>query len=418
MKTRIKRIDSTPSNSANDVLSEVLKAGAQKMLAAAIESEVAEYVATFEDQLDENGKRLVVRNGFHPCRKIQTGLGDIEVTAPRVNDRRFDEDGNRIRFTSSILPPYLRRTKSVEELIPWLYLKGISTGDFSEALTSLLGPDAGGLSATTVTRMKEKWGDEYDDWSNRNLAGKKYVYWWADGIYFNVRLGNGDRVCMMVIIGALEDGKKELVAVVPGVRESILSWKEVLLNLRDRGLQEGPELATADGALGFWGAMSEVFPNSDQQMCWVHKIANVLDKIPKTRQPQAKAMLHEIYNADTGKEAERAFDRFSEVFNDKYPRAVKSLMKNRERLLTFYNYPAAHWQHIRTSNPIESTFATVRLRSKRTKGCGSERATVMMVFKLVQCAEKRWRKLRGYEQLADVIDINFYFEDGIRMKAA
>lgn len=407
-----------PQQSTSDALTEVLREGARKMLSQAIEAEVAAYIEAHADERDASGKRLVVRNGHHPSRSVQTGIGDIDVKAPKVNDRRVGDNGERMRFTSKILPPYLRKTKSVEELIPWLYLKGVSTGDFSEALGALLGKDAKGLSPTTITRLKSAWGKDYDQWSNRSLADKHYVYWWADGIHFNVRLGEDERMCILVIIGATAEGKKELVAVVPGYRESAMSWKSVLTSLRDRGLEKGPELAIGDGALGFWAAMEELHPNTKQQICWVHKTANVLDKLPKKKQPEAKSMLHDIYQSDTKKTAEKALERFIEVFDDKYPRAVKSLTANRDKLLSFYDFPAKHWQHIRTTNPIESTFATVRLRTKRTKGCGSASATVHMVFKLVKDAEKRWRRLRGHQLMADVIDINVKFVDGIREEAA
>lgn len=414
MSNDTKNVVAFPQQSTQDVLTEVLREGAQKMLAQAIEAEVIAYIAAHADERDESGKRLVVRNGYHPERTIQTGIGGIDVKAPKVNDRRHDEDGVRKRFTSAILPPYLRKTKSVEELIPWLYLKGISTGDFSEALASLVGKDAKGFSASTVTRLKNVWAKDYDEWQGRSLEGKRYVYWWADGIHFNVRLGEDSRMCMLVIIGATPEGRKELIAVAPGYRESTMSWKGVIAALRDQGLKQGPELAIGDGALGFWAAMEELHPESKQQNCWVHKTANVLDKLPKSKQPEAKSMLHDIYQADTKKNAEKAFERFVEVFDDKYPRAVKSLTTNRDRLLSFYDFPAKHWQHIRTTNPIESTFATVRLRTKRTKGCGSVNATVHMVFKLVKDAEKRWRRLRGHQLLADVIDINVKFVDGVR----
>lgn len=417
MSGLIRKLVQEPLKSARDALNDVLRLGATRMLTEAVNAEVQAYIEAASHELDDKGHRMVVRNGYHEPRTIQTGLGDIDVKAPRVNDRRVDAEGQRRRFSSSILPPYLRRTKSVEELIPWLYLKGVSTGDFQEALSALLGADATGLSATTVTRLKESWSSEYEAWNKRPLGQTRYVYLWADGVHFNVRLGDQDRSCMLVLIGATEEGKKELVAVHPGVRESQMSWKELLIGLRDRGLHAA-NLAIGDGALGFWKAITEVFPETDQQMCWVHKTANVLDKLPKTRQPQAKAMLHEIYNADTKSDAMRAYKHFQEVFEAKWPRAVASLVRNEDRLFTFYGYPAEHWQHIRSTNVIESAFATVRLRSKRTKGCGSVNATTMMVFKLMENAQKRWRRLKGYDRLAEVIDLNIVFEDGVRKDAA
>nr|WP_245676826.1 IS256 family transposase [Oligoflexus tunisiensis] len=395
----------------------VLREGARKILAQAIEVEVDEYIRRHAEQLDETGKRLVVRNGFMPERTIQTGLGDIPIKAPRVNDRRSDESGKRLRFHSKLLPPYLRRTKAIEELIPWLYLMGVSTGDFSDALTSLVGKDAPGLSASTVTRLKSVWQDEYRQWRESPLGKRRFVYIWADGIYFNIRLGEDLRMCMLVIVGADSEGNKEILAVEPGYRESATSWKEILLRLRDRGLTPAPELAIADGALGFWAALAEVMPEVKGQRCWVHKTASVLDKLPKSRQPEAKGMLHEIYEAETRESAEKAFKRFMEVFEAKHPRAAECLVKDNDKLLAFYDFPAEHWRHIRTTNPIESSFATVRLRTKRTKGCGSVDATVAMTFKLLMDAKKGWRKLNGHKLLADVIDITVKFKDGIKMAA-
>jgi transposase-like protein len=383
----------------------------------ALEIEVEEYVARFAALRGAEGRRLVVKNGHMPERSIQTGIGDIPVKAPRVNDQRVDEEGRRIRFSSKLLPPYLRRTKSIEELIPWLYLKGVSTGDFTDALSALVGKDAPGLSASTVTRLKAVWHEEYMKWRTAPLGNRRFVYIWADGIYFNIRLGEDQRMCMLVIIGADADGNKEVLAVEPGYRESATSWKEVLLRLRDRGLTVAPELAVADGALGFWSALDEIFPATKGQRCWVHKTANVLDKLPKSKQPEAKGMLHEIYEADTRKEAEKAFDRFIAVHEAKHPKAAECLAKDRALMLAFYDFPAEHWRHIRTTNPIESSFATVRLRTKRTKGCGSVDATVAMTFKLLMDAKNSWRKLNGHKLLADVIDIKVKFVDGLKMAA-
>jgi transposase-like protein len=405
-----------PAAGIEDALTQVLRDGAQKLLAQAVEAEVAAYVERHADQRDERGHRLVVRNGHKDERQIQTGIGPVAVRQPRVDDRRTDAEGNRIRFTSSILPPYLRRTQSIEELIPWLYLKGISTGEFSEALAALLGPGAPGLSASTVVRLKEGWQKDYKAWSRRSLAGSRYVYFWVDGIHFNIRL-EGERQCILVVIGATAEGKKELVAVQDGLRESEQSWRELLLDLRARGLAEPPKLAVGDGALGFWAALRKVFGETREQRCWVHKTANVLNDLPKGKQGKAKSMLHDIWMAETKADANRAFDLFIETYQAKYPKAAACLAKDRDVLLAFYDFPAEHWVHIRTTNPIESTFATVRLRTVRTKGCGSRIACLTMVFRLVQSAEESWRILNGCKLLEDVIK-GIQFIDGLRKDAA
>ena len=384
----------------HDALTEILRAGAQKMLAAAIEREVASYVETREELTDDAGRRLVVRNGFLPEREILTGIGKVAVKQPRIRDRRPPDQ--REYFTPAVLPKYLRKTKSMDELIPWLYLKGISTNDFPEALQALLGADAKGLSASTITRLKSVWEEEYADWSKRSLAGKRYVYLWADGIYCNVRLED-DRQCLLVLMGATADGTKELIAVVDGVRESELSWKEVLLSLKSRGLEHAPELAIGDGALGFWKALREVFPETREQRCTVHKTANVLNKLPRSIQPQAKRLLHGIWQAPAPAEADKAFDLFLDTFEAKYPQAATCLEKDRTELLAFYDFPAENWCHIRTTNPIESTFATIRLRQRKTRGCGSAKASLTMMFKLAQSAAKGWRKLRGHTHLKDLL---------------
>jgi len=405
-----------PEGMGQDPLTSVLRNGAQQLLTQAIEAEVAAYIDAHRDQRDERGHRLVVRNGHKPRRDLQTGVGPVSVRQPRVNDGRVDEHGQRFRFTSSILPPYLRRTKSIEELIPWLYLKGISTGDFSEALAALLGPEAPGLSASTVVRLKEVWQRDYATWSRRSLADKRYVYLWVDGIHFNVRLDE-DRQCILVVMGATPEGKKELVAVQDGLRESEQSWRELLLDLKARGLSDPPKLVTGDGALGFWAALRKVYGQAREQRCWVHKTANVLNALPKGKQGKAKSMLHDIWMAETRADAEKAFDLFLATYEAKYPKATKCLAKDRDELLAFYAFPAEHWVHLRTTNPIESTFATVRLRTKRTKGCGSRIATLTMVFRLVQCAERTWRALNGSALLNDVIR-GVKFTDGLRKDAA
>ena len=369
------------SVSERSELDEVLRDGARRMLLQAVETEAAAYIDAHHDEIDEHGRRLVVRNGQANERTLVSGVGTLKVRAPRVNDRRVDEEGNKFRFTSQILPPYLRRTKSVEELIPWLYLKGISTGDFSDALKALLGPAAPGLSATTVVRLKQVWREEYETWSKRSLEGQRFVYLWADGIYSNIRLDD-ERQCLLVVIGALADGRKQLLAVHDGFRESELSWTELLEDLKRRGLEVPPKLAVGDGGLGFWAALQKVYPTTREQRCWVHKTANVLDKLPKSMQGKAKSALHNIYLAESRTAAEGALDHFAGLYEVKYPKAVACLEKDREVLLTFYDFPAEHWGHLRTTNPIESTFATVRLRQRRTKGCGSREASLTMVFML------------------------------------
>ena len=403
---------------ACNVIDQILRDGARQMLQAAIEREVAEYIEQHASCLDEEGHRLVVRNGHHRKRTIQTGSGSLEVHQPRVDDRRVDEHGEQLHFTSKILPPYLRKTKAIEELVPWLYLKGISTGGFTDALGAL-GHDGSGLSATSVVRMKECWQKEWEDWSKRALNEKKYVYLWADGIHFNVRLEDdgADKQCILVLMGATEDGDKELIAMLSGYRESEQSWLELLRDIKDRGVTMDPKLATGDGALGFWKALPQVYPTTKTQRCWVHKTANVLDKMPRGIQGAAKDKLHEIWMSDTKANAIKAFDKFIETYQAKYPKATECLEKSREELLAFYNFPAEHWQHLRTTNPIESTFATVRLRTKRTKGSGSRKACLTMAFKLCQSAAKTWRKLKGSKLLPDVI-LGIQFVDGVKEIAA
>ena len=406
-----------PSDEARDMLTPILREGAQKMLATAIELEAQAWLEERATLLAENGRRLVVRNGHQPARSIQTAVGDIELVRPRIHDRRTGDEHEV--FHSKILPPYLRRAKAIEELIPWLYLKGISTGGFAEALQSLLGSNAAGLSATTVTRLIRTWQDEHAEWSARSLADKQYVYVWADGIYFNVRLEDeaNAKQCILVLMGSTADGKKELIAVLDGFRESEQSWTELLQDVKRRGLTVDPKLATADGALGFWVAARKVWPATREQRCWVHKTANVLAKLPKSMQAKAKARLHDIWQAETRESAEHAFDSFVEDFGVKYPKAVECLTKDRDVLLTFYDFPAEHWKHLRTTNPVESTFATVRLRHRRTKGNGSRAACLAMVFRLVQSAEKRWRRLNGHQLIPDVIR-GVRFIDGIKLEVA
>jgi putative transposase len=395
-------------------LEQALRKGARQMLVQAIEAEVAEYVEAHRDEVDGNGRRLVVRNGYAQERTLVTGVGTLQVRAPRVKDRRVDEQGRKFRFHSQILPPYLRRTKSVEELIPWLYLKGISTGDFSEALQALLGPDAPGLSATTVVRLKQVWRQEYESWTKRSLEGQRFVYIWADGIYSNIRLDD-ERQCLLVVIAALADGRKQLLAVHDGFRESELSWKELLEDLKSRGLKLPPKLAVGDGGLGFWAALRKAYPATREQRCWVHRTVNVLDKLPKSMHGKAKQALHDIYLAESRQAAEQSLDRFVALYQAKFPKAVECLSKDRESLLAFYDFPAEHWGHLRTTNPIESTFATVRLRQRRTKGCGSREASLTMAFMLARQAERHWRRLNGSEVIVHVLE-GKKFKDGVMVQ--
>jgi putative transposase len=399
-----------PEAFVNDPITDILRQGARRLLSAALEAEIQSFLQQYKEITDDNGSQRVVRNGYLPEREIQTGIGQVAVRAPRIRDRQPDSPKGRIRFNSAILPPYLRRTKSIETLLPWLYLKGVSTGDFTEALTALLGKDAPGLSATTIGRLKSIWQEEYKQWQQRDLSNKRYVYLWADGIYCNVRMD--DRQCLLVIIGATEDGRKELVALEGGIRESEQSWLEVLVELKRRGLQTPPELAVGDGALGFWKAISKAYDTTRWQRCWVHKTANILNKLPKSLQAKAKDRLHQIWMADDKAEAEQNFDAFIQTHEAKYPQAVECLVKDRAVLLTFYDFPAEHWRHIRTTNPIESTFATVRLRTAKVRSCFSSLTVLTMAFQLCRCAQKRWIRLHHPERLGEVVR-GVKFVDGI-----
>ena len=399
--------------SPKDALTEVLREGAQKLLAEAVQIEVGSFLEQYKELRDEQGHQRVVRNGYLPEREIQTGLGGIKVRVPRTRDRDPGKEPEMlIRFRSSLVPLYLRRSKSVEELLPLLYLKGISTGDFREALSALLGPDASGLSAKTISRLKQKWVEDYEKWRQRDLSRKNYVYIWADGIHCNARMEDA-RLCLLVLIGARADGKKELIAVEDGYRESEQSWWELLRDLHSRGLTVEPKLAVGDGALGFWKALARVYGNTRQQRCWMHKTGNVLNCLPKAAQPKAKQALHQIWMAETREDAYRGFDEFISIYELKYPKATACLEKDREELLAFYDFPAEHWVHLRTTNPIESTFATVRLRTAKTRGCLSRQTMLTMVFKLCFSAEKRWFRLRGYRRLGEVIE-NVRFVNGVR----
>jgi putative transposase len=395
-----------------DRLTDVLRDGARALLAQAVEAEVAGFLGEHADKRTDDGRQRLVRHGHLPERSIMTGIGAVEVCVPRVRDRLSGTD-DRIRFSSAILPPYARRSKSLEVLIPILYLKGISTGDFAEALSALLGPNAGGLSASTIVRLKEVWADEHARWLKRDLSVKRYVYFWADGIYVQARLED-EAQCLLVIIGATPEGKKELVGLADGLRESAHSWRDLLLDLKRRGLSSGPQLAVGDGALGFWKALEEVWPTTRAQRCWVHKTANVLNKLPNSLHTKAKRALHNIWMAETRKDAEAALDVFIETYSRKYEKAAECVAKDRDALLAFYDFPAEHWKHLRTTNPIESAFATVRHRTTRSKGCLSNKTALAMIFKLAQAAEKSWRRLKGYSLLPKVI-LGVKFNDGIEI---
>lgn len=417
MKNKIKELPviNPAENLLKDMsLDAVLKEGARKLLQAAIETEIDEHLGKYKSLRDAEGKQVVTRNGHMPEREIQTGVGPVPVRRPRVDDRALPEDE---RFSSIILPPYIRRTPTIDALIPLLYLKGISTNDFPTALSSILGPEAKGLSSSTIVRLKSIWEEDYKKWSSRSLENKQYVYFWVDGIFFNVRLDD-ERSCILVIIGADAEGNKELITVSDGYRESKIAWKELLLDLRRRNLSIDPKLVIGDGALGFWAASREVYgEDTREQRCWVHKTANILDKMPKSVQGKAKSMIHDMYMAETKKDALNSYDHFVASFEDKYPRAVECLQKDKEQLFTFYDFPAVHWQHIRTTNPVESTFATIRLRTKKTRGCGSRIATLTMVFKLAEEAQKGWRKLRGYKMIPHVLNGEEFIDGELQMAA-
>ena len=392
------------------VLEQVARDGARKMLQLALQNEVDEFVTKYFGLTDDSGRRVVTRNGYMPTRQILTGMGPLEVKQPRVDDRALKNHTTHERFTSNILPRYLRRIPSIDNLIPCLYLKGVSTNDFGPALEAILGEGASGLSPANIVRLKDYWEKDYLNWKSRDLSHKKYVYFWVDGIYFNVRLDDGQS-CILIIIGADKHGNKELVAVSDGYRESKISWKEILLDLKRRGLTLEPSLAVGDGSLGFWAAIAEVYPKTRRQRCWVHKTANILDKMPKSIQSKAKSAIHEMYMAPSKEAALSACDHFVNTYEAKYPKAVECLRKDKEDLFTFYDFPATHWIHIRTTNPVESTFATVRLRTHKTKGCGSRTATLSMVFKLAMEAAKTWKRLKGHQLMLLVLE-NKKFVDG------
>ena len=395
--------------SVRSILEETIRDGARRMLQEAIESEVIEYINKSHDQRDAMNRQLVKRNGYLPARDLLTGIGPINIQQPRVRDNREGES-----FSSGILPKYKRKTQNIEQLIPELYLRGISTNNFPEALSAIFGENAPGLSAANIIRMKEVWEQEYRDWNARRFDDVRYVYVWADGIYFNIRLSE-DRPCLLVLMGVREDGRKELVGIQDGFRESKESWGDFLQNMKARGLVIDPSLAIGDGALGFWGAIEETFPRCRHQRCWVHKTANILDKMPKSVQPNAKRMIHEMYLSPTKDASLKAYGEFLKHYSAKYPHACKCLEKDKEQLFNFYDFPAEHWIHIRTTNPIESTFATVRHRTRQTKGCGNRTATLTMVYKLGRLAEKGWIKLRGFALLQKVV-AGTKFKDGEEVK--
>ena len=399
-----------PEPFIDDPITDILRSGARKLLAEALEAEIEDFLSQYSDLKDDRNHHRVVRNGYLPEREIQSGIGPIPVKMPRARDRQPHQGSEPIRFTSSLLPPYLRKTRSMEDLIPWLYLKGVSTNDFSEALSALVGKEAPGLSAPTISRLKAIWKQDLERWQKRDLSLKRYVYIWADGVYCNVRLE--EKQCLLVIIGATAEGKKELLALDSGFRESELSWTEILLDLKRRGLKVPPELAIGDGALGFWKALAKVYSKTRWQRCWVHKTANILNKLPKSLQAKAKEKIQQIWMAPDKAEAQKSFDDFISLYETKYPKAAECLQKDREALLSFYDFPAEHWRHIRTTNPIESTFSTVRLRTDKVRGCFSSKTVLTMAFKLCQCAQGRWQRLHGHKQLAKVIR-GVKFNDGI-----
>jgi len=394
----------------NDELTDVLRQGAQRLVLQAVEAEFASFLDTHDNQRLADGRKRIVRHGHLPERKVVTGIGSVPVKIPRSRDRKGHQDKDVIRFTSQLLPPYVRRSKSVEMAIPYLYLKGISSGDFCEVMPALLGNGVVGFSADTVLRLRQQWKLDLEHWEKRRLDSKNYIYLWADGVYLSARMEE-DKQCLLVIMGATPEGKKELVGFTNGYRESTQSWRELLLDLKAKGLSVPPKLAVGDGAMGFWGALDQVFPTTRQQRCWLHKTFNVLDKLPKSLQSKAKSDVHNIWMAETKKDASKAFDLFVEKYQTKYPKATTCLEKDRQELLSFYDFPAEHWKHIRTTNPIESTFATVKHRTRRSKGCLSRETAFIMVFKLIKDAEKTWRRLDGKNQLPKLIT-GVKFQDG------
>jgi transposase-like protein len=391
-----------------DPLTDLLRAGAEKLIFQAVEAELQEQLARYSDRRTGTGLAGVVRNGFLPARELQTNLGPVTVRIPKIRSKT----GEPVTFQSVLVPPYVRKTKTLEAALPWLYLKGVSSGEMAEALKVLVGPRAQGLSASTVSRLKQVWADEYLSWREQSLDKDRWVYIWADGVYSGLR-AEQTKLCALVVMGVNERGEKHFLAIEDGVRESTQSWREVLLKLKSRGMNP-PKLAVGDGAMGFWAALDEVYPETGQQRCWMHKTMNVLNCLPKTAHVNAKQALHSIWQAETKENAEKAFDLFIETYDPKYPKATLCLLKDRDELMAFFDFPAQHWQSIRTSNPIESTFGTIRHRTKRSKGCLTRNGMLHMMFKLGLCAEKNWRRLRGFNYLAKVIT-GIKFKDGIEV---
>jgi putative transposase len=387
------------ADSSGGSLEELIRQGARQIIQQVVESEIKTLLSSYAHVTSISGQRVVVRNGYQPERAILTAVGPVMVRVPKVRDR----SGSGIKFNSQLVPPYVRRSQRVSAALPWLYLKGISAGDMSEALQALVGDQAKGLSPAVVSRLKKQWSEDWKAWNKRDLSGKQYVYWWADGVYTGLRADQADKQCLLVIMGVKPDGSKERVAIGDGIRESKESWRDLLLDLKDRGLKAGPLLATGDGAMGFWAALNEVYPETRHQRCWVHKVANILNALPKSVQGKARAGLKEIWQAPTIDVAERAFKRFVSSYSGKYPQAVAKLTKDEGALLAFYDFPAEHWLHIRTSNPIESTFATVRHRSTRTRNCVSRDTFLGLAFKLIEKAEKSWQKINGADKVAALL---------------
>lgn len=414
----MKNVVTLPSVGSNeemlDSLDALAREGARRMIASALRAEADAYVEQFTEELDEDGHRLVVRNGRAKQRKVTVGSGTVALRAPRVNDKRVDGQGERQRFSSRILPAYARRSPKVGEVIPVLYLRGLSTGDFRPALEGLLGEDASGLSATTVARMCKEWEEHHDRFAKRHLGFSRYAYLFMDGIHVQVRLGEDPKVCLLIVIGVREDGEKELLAVEDGYRESTESWAAVFRGMKRRGLNE-PKLVIGDGALGAWAALRDVYPGAGEQRCWFHAAGNVIDCLPKRLQSHAKGLLSQIIEAPTRKDANAALEVFREEYSAKYPKALAKLDRDWKALTAFYDYPAEHWRHLRTTNPIESAFATVRLRTRVTKGAGSKTAALAMAYKLLESAQERWRRFNGHELVADVLD-GVKFKDGIKIK--
>jgi putative transposase len=413
MKEAISIVPFRQPGSVEDPLAEIAREGARRMLATALEAEVEVFLGQFAEERLPDGRQRVVRHGHGPERRIQTGIGALEIRRPKVRDRAADE---KVRFTSHILPKWARRSRSLDALLPVLYLRGISTGDFREALSALLGADAPNLSPGVIARLTAAWEKEYERWQRRDLSARRYVYIWADGVYLQARM-EPEAECLLVIIGATPEGRKELLGFHVGTRESAQSWRELLVDLKARGLAVAPELAVGDGALGFWKALDEVFPGARHQRCWVHKVANVLNKMPKSVATTVKSDLRDVWQAETRAAAQAAIDTFAEKYGVKYDKAVACLTRDREALLAFFDFPAEHWDHLRTANPIESVFATVRHRTVRTKGALSQRTAKLMVFTLVRAASKKWRRLKGSNQLPLVVE-GIKFADGVAVDNA